>query len=68
MTIQLHAFLQTFLTMLQAVNMYTAPMPQIQPYVALALGVTQATVAFFAHFRNPDGTPAAQPYTKPVAQ
>jgi hypothetical protein len=30
----------------------------------LVIGAAQAVVAAIAHFRNPDGTPAALPYVK----
>jgi hypothetical protein len=35
-----------------------------QTYVALAIGVAQALVAWHAHNVNPDGTPAAVAYVK----
>jgi hypothetical protein len=35
-----------------------------QSYVALAIGLAQALVAWHAHNVNPDGTPAATAYVK----
>jgi hypothetical protein len=36
--------------------------PNVQPYVALAIGCAQALAAWRAHYFNPDGTPARAPY------
>lgn len=35
-----------------------------QGYIALAVGLAQALVAWRAHNVNPDGTPASVPYVK----
>lgn len=32
--------------------------------IALGIAAVQSIVAFIAHFKNPDGTPAAEPYGK----
>ena len=61
-TIQLNSILQTALVVLQAANAYSAPFPKAQVFVALGLGIVQASTAFLSHYTNPNGTPAALPY------
>lgn len=38
--------------------------PEYSAPIALGIAAVQGIVAFVAHFKNPDGTPAAQPYVK----
>jgi hypothetical protein len=38
--------------------------PKSKPIAAGVIGVIQAVTALLAHFSNPDGTPAADPYVK----
>jgi len=37
---------------------------KFQMWIALVVGAAQSLVAWRAHYYNPDGTPAAAPYTK----
>jgi hypothetical protein len=38
--------------------------PNQQGGLAVIVGAIQAVVAAIAHFKNPDGTPASEPYVK----
>jgi len=54
---------QVVATILHVLNYASGVVPpRYQPYIALALGILQALGAFIAHFNNPDGTSASQPY------
>ena len=52
--------------LLMAVQIYNQSLPLIppkyQPYGVCAVGIIQAVLALLAHYRNPDGTPAAVAY------
>jgi hypothetical protein len=50
-------------TVLQVINANSSVIPaRYQAWVACALGVVQAISGLAAHFSNPDGTPATEPW------
>jgi hypothetical protein len=61
-----HMLAQGIAVAAQAFNAYGAFLPpKWQALAAGLLGGAQLIAGAVAHFRNPDGTPAATPYTKP---
>jgi hypothetical protein len=38
--------------------------PEHKVWVSVALSIMQGTAAMLAHYANPDGTPATEPYVK----
>lgn len=56
---------QALALVLQGLNYASGVVPvKYQIWVSFGIGVVQASMALVAHFSNPDGTPAAQPYIK----
>ena len=65
MTVYLNLLFQLFATILQYQNQVTSFVPEgWRPVVAGLLGILQGIIAIWAHFRNPNGTPATEPYKK----
>lgn len=64
-TFSFNMVLQILSGVLQAINMFGTMIPkEFQPYVAAVVTAIQALFAIVAHFKNPDGTPAAVAYVK----
>jgi hypothetical protein len=57
--------IQIVATLIQCANVISGLLPPAQQAsLALIVGAVQGVVAAIAHFKNPDGTPAAEPYVK----
>ncbi|MHA2642881.1 MAG: hypothetical protein V2G41_09565 [bacterium JZ-2024 1] len=63
MKLSVNVFIQILSTLAQGIN-YIEPIlpPKGRFWTAVALSVVQGISAVLAHFANPDGTPATQPY------
>ena len=61
----INVVIQVLSMILQVLNYATPVVPvKYQVFVTFAIAVVQALSALLAHFKNPDGTPAATPYVK----
>ena len=67
MRLSLNIVIQILMLVCQAYNQISGMLPQEAREIAtLVMGVIQAVAALLAHYRNPDGTPAATAYVKPA--
>lgn len=63
MKISVNSLLQMLLLVVQAINASSELLQGKAKFFALvALSAVQGLISVLAHFKNPDGTPAAQPY------
>lgn len=60
-----HMITQVVALAIQGANAIGGIMPEHQQAIALVIGAIQAIMGALAHFTNPDGTPASQPFVKP---
>jgi hypothetical protein len=64
MRFSLNFFIQAIGVVGQLANQFSNIIPpKAQAWVALALTTAQGVTGLLAHFSNPNGTPAAEPYT-----
>lgn len=65
MKFSVNMFVQILTLVAQGANQVLSFVPDAKkPVVVAALGVVSAVTGLLAHFSNPNGTPASQPYTK----
>jgi hypothetical protein len=65
MKFSINVIVQLLGVLLQLYNQLSGMIPSgYKEIIALVVGIIQGLVALLAHFTNPDGTPAAEPYTK----
>lgn len=63
MKLSVNVVIQILATVVQAANAASSLFPPArQAEIAAGVGVVQAVSAFLAHFSNPDGSPASEPY------
>lgn len=67
MTININAGIQILSTVAQIVNIVSPVIPDNKKiWATTVLSIIQALTALFAHYSNPDGTPAAEPFVSPT--
>lgn len=65
MTQVVNVLFQIIAFIAQGANMWGGFVPaKFQPYIAGVVGIAQILVSWRAHYHNPDGTPAEQPFVK----
>jgi hypothetical protein len=66
-TFNVNMAIQVVGTVLHVLNLATSIFPEgsdAKAKIMLAVAIAQSISAGLAHFKNPDGTPAADPYQK----